>query len=794
MNDAAQSEHCAHASPNGSITQDPVPQTPTAHSLTDSSTSLSKKHDSRPHSRSGPSASPLSWLNNLRRPKTAPGQGQRPPPPFFARSQLNDDPRRDSALQPASVASTMIAPSTVLDGDSGLSRVSSLPAIVVQDSNSEDVEKLHTRKTEARDRTLTEKPPTVIGAQQDSASFSGITMAIPTGGLEDLSSPEKIQFSKRGSMLLDGKKATQLSNGTATSAAASLRSPSLRTDNGSRTSLTARQSRVLSADESELSQRVRSMYEFGNERGVDWSERTVLDDMVMEEDEAEVGEPGISASQTSTLRAPKEPGDRTKKRASIIPWEPYEAAGGLEDWQDVAADEVDRYGFIIPKKSESRGSNASGNSPQLMRVSTVLVELSESPRRKRTVRRSASRASQKVENGGGKLKRQSSKSSRNSLRPPASVYSTRSNTSLSIQQNPLRYASNRLPHNRERRWMDEASDMLTLPPGLEELAVAKEGGKASAAMKKKELQREEKWRKMGRLSTKSGMKGEGMQFNFDPKDPKVISRTWKGIPDKWRASAWYSFLAASAKNHKDSHSDEELTEIFHALQDDGSPDDVQIDCDVPRTVNRHIMFRRRYRGGQRLLFRVLHAMSLYFPDNGYVQGMAAIAATLLCYYDEEHAFIMMVRLWQLRGLNRLYMAGFEGLMEALEDFEKNWLRGNDVAKKLEELGITSTAYGTRWYLTMFNYSIPFPAQLRVWDAFMLLGDVTNSTNPDNVFGADLDVLHATSAALIDATREILLDSDFENAMKVLTSWIPVKDEDLLMKVAFAEWKQRKKRA
>jgi hypothetical protein len=47
--------------------------------------------------------------------------------------------------------------------------------------------------------------------------------------------------------------------------------------------------------------------------------------------------------------------------------------------------------------------------------------------------------------------------------------------------------------------------------------------------------------------------------------------------------------------------------------------------------------------------------------------------------------------------------------------------------------------------------------------------------------------------LIDATRDILLDSDFENAMKVLTSWVPVKDEDLLMKVANAEWKQRKKR-
>lgn len=110
------------------------------------------------------------------------------------------------------------------------------------------------------------------------------------------------------------------------------------------------------------------------------------------------------------------------------------------------------------------------------------------------------------------------------------------------------------------------------------------------------------------------------------------------------------------------------------------------------------------------------------------------------------------------------------------------------------MGITSTAYGTRWYLTLFNYSLPFSAQLRVWDVFMLLGDASYSTDASSSFSGDLDVLHATSAALIDATREILLDSDFENAMKVLTSWVPIKDDNLLMRVARAEYKMRKKRA
>lgn len=130
-----------------------------------------------------------------------------------------------------------------------------------------------------------------------------------------------------------------------------------------------------------------------------------------------------------------------------------------------------------------------------------------------------------------------------------------------------------------------------------------------------------------------------------------------------------------------------------------------------------------------------------------------------------------------------------------------------------------TAYGTRWYLTLFNLSIPFPAQLRVWDVFLLLGDERPARSGGGANAADekedkdknsngngkthgqhhhqhqaaagmggLDVLHATSAALTQALRDVLRDADFENAMKVLTSWIPIKDEDLLMKVAKAEWK------
>lgn len=66
--------------------------------------------------------------------------------------------------------------------------------------------------------------------------------------------------------------------------------------------------------------------------------------------------------------------------------------------------------------------------------------------------------------------------------------------------------------------------------------------------------------------------------------------------------------------------------------------------------------------------------------------MASLAATLLCYYDEETAFVMLVRMFELRGLEKLYQAGFGGLMAALEEFEGGWIKGGSVSRKLVSLG------------------------------------------------------------------------------------------------------------
>lgn len=634
------------------------------------------------------------WLSSVRRPRTSPA-----PKSAVKRTLLTeDDARRDSALASSNcpsdtdAASNNNAPPT----PTSLRKTPSLPAIVVQDAPA-------LRSSSSSNRNH-------IEAAQD---FQGIDTFIPTGAFDDLTSPTQISFSKRGSMLLGGKRATQQNKQLGLvpegAAAATSETPPkqeeghdklpddtqqlaapvtshLRARPSSRLSARGRviSNRVLSTDEMMLSRKVRSMYHHGNESAANW-------DSVEEEAESKhtslvdsssaVGTPAYSSSLAADGSRAESSSLMSSRRGSVvaIAREPHETAGGIEDWSELDGEEVDRYGFIVPKKTTpgapGNGLGSDGpQEPRIQRVSTALQLVSEEPRRRGMGSVSKTRT---FSTGSAVPKR---RRSQKSTKPPASVMSNR--TARSTPQRSIRQATNRLPHNRDRRLMDEASDMLRLPPGLAEVAEnAQQSNRAAEKARAKEIEREEKWRKMAKV-VQAGAKSGGMMFEFDVKDPKVISRTWKGIPDRWRATAWYAFLAASAKTKHDSPTEEELISNFYELQDENSADDMQIDVDVPRTINRHIMFRRRYRGGQRLLFRVLHAMSLYLPETGYVQGMAALAATLLCYFEEDRAFVMLVRLWMLRGLERLYESGFAGLMEALEDFEKNWLRNGEVAKQL----------------------------------------------------------------------------------------------------------------
>lgn len=601
-----------------------------------------------------------------------------------SKSDLEKDPRRDSGLAASSVRDSRTTVNTEDHSAGSLKSAPSVPqirvdnqAISVPPSRRGEKSWLGLKQT----NSIRQFPPL-------DRPFQGIALDIPISDLTDDLQPEKIEFSKRGSMLLRGRKVTEPEKPVNAFLQPGLQGRRVK----SNPSLRKRPApKVLSADEELLSHKVRSYYEAGMERADDLDQTSDLGQHRNRQWQDTCASLEGASVQTPTSDVPSDhstTGQASEtRRGRRIEKGKLELAGGLEDWQDVETGDVDRYGFIMPRSSTIASVNggmkrspSSREPPTLQRVSTSLQLAADAPRRKHTIKRTPSNANSARSATSGPT---SIRQPKTRITRPVSSQSSYQG-SLSGGNSRLRQATNRLPHNRDRRFMDEAGDMLTLPYGLGDIAENGESEAREAHMRRKEMEREEKWRKMARVVSKR-LDGGGTRFDFDIHSPKLVERTWKGIPDRWRATAWHAFLSASAKKSKDSLSDEELIEAFHEHLCDSSPDDVQIDIDVPRTISSHIMFRRRYRGGQRLLFRVLHAMSLHFPNTGYVQGMAAIAATLLAYYDEENAFVMLVRLWELRGLDKLYMSGFEGLMEALDDFEKKWLDGGEIAAKLVSL-------------------------------------------------------------------------------------------------------------
>ena len=772
---------------------------------------------------------PLHASTADRRPKTS-GDSRTP---FFKRRTHLDDVKRDSGLAPSFVSSRKgsnldIAPDTSTQAVGSMQDAIGIPFITLNDTVGDAAQ-----DQEAR-RPHTSPGPSPTPRQETHAdgdairapfspiqfdSFSPLSTSIETGAFDDPFGEDHLSFSKRGSVLLDGFKANSTSGMSRAGSVLSKKSPIMSTSKSPSLGLPQRSPSVL---ERRLSQKVRSMYEGvamdeDGERGLG----IVAESPVTENNEEHQREirqtpddatdtitelPRITSPSHSDLSVPS--GHLTvrggNKRSSYIRMEPWEAAGGLEDWRDVNSRDVDRYGFVRPSTSKSRTSSmVSSHAPSTPDRSGHASVQFESPENG-PLRKSRRPPPNSLRSNRLSVTGQSTLSLSRSPSHAASATSTRSRRS----NNPFRRSS-----SHARRWADEAPDMLSAEPGMP-ISPHGPSPSSSAAKSKTEQRRVDKWEKMARPvnpSRKPGRPavGGGQSYMFDTRSPKLVERVWKGIPDVWRAPAWHAFLMASSRDlHKEGFvADDELVRRYRAHQQEDCLDDVQIDMDVPRTVGEHILFRARYRGGQRLLFRVLRALSLEHPVTGYVQGMAPLAATLLCYFDEERAFACACRLWSDRGLAELFAPGFGELMKQLGVFEEKWLAENKKVKgTLEELGIPPTSYGTKWYLTLFNYALPFEAQLRVWDVFMLLGGPANTAsrgrgsretkggsgkNDDG--GGRFDVLHAVSAALIDALQETLVGAEFENAMKALTGHVAVREPDVLMRVARREFEERERR-
>ncbi|RUP47437.1 rab-GTPase-TBC domain-containing protein [Jimgerdemannia flammicorona] len=222
----------------------------------------------------------------------------------------------------------------------------------------------------------------------------------------------------------------------------------------------------------------------------------------------------------------------------------------------------------------------------------------------------------------------------------------------------------------------------------------------------REVSRAQKWTRMAEKIRKGGE--EVYQFKYSP---KFIKRVFKGIPDSWRREAW-----SVTRNFPLENDWGILLDLLRV----SSPHERQIDLDVPRTMHGHIMFRTRYGQGQRILFNVLRAFSNYDKEVGYCQGMTNVVAMLLTYFEEE-----------------------------------------------SKVQITSSAYATRWYITLFAGGVvPNHTLLRIWDVFFLNG---------------FNVLYYVAVALLKEHQDTLVKGDFENIMNTLSATMEVKNDDRFMR-------------
>ena len=150
---------------------------------------------------------------------------------------------------------------------------------------------------------------------------------------------------------------------------------------------------------------------------------------------------------------------------------------------------------------------------------------------------------------------------------------------------------------------------------------------------------------------------------------------------------------------------------------------ITIQYDIPRTFSEDEMFQTTPQLTI-ALHNVLHCYAHYRPDVGYVQGMSYVAAMCVYYMDEYTAFQTLANLLG-RNLSfdyyRLEPNRVASYTRSFDHFFRRYLPA--LHEHLKAEGVSSDMFLMDWTLTLFVKSMPVAAAARIWDLYMLDGDV-----------------------------------------------------------------------
>ena len=237
--------------------------------------------------------------------------------------------------------------------------------------------------------------------------------------------------------------------------------------------------------------------------------------------------------------------------------------------------------------------------------------------------------------------------------------------------------------------------------------------KILSSNKRTTSRREKKWQKMLRKYDRSLTK-------------KLPDRVFKGVPNSVRREYWMAALDPISLKQDYNQKGAQFKHLYKSKKDDVEVVR-QIDLDIKRTWRLHQKFFKPYSQDQRSCFRILLAYAALDQQVAYCQGMSQIAALfMIVLQDEEYAFWSLVAImnqdpWSQGGM---FKPGFPKLNLFCAYWDNTLQKHlSKVYNHLEAETLISQIYLTKWLLQNFLDRLPFRLAIRLWDCFMLKGDV-----------------------------------------------------------------------